>query len=125
MNLWTGIITPKLKESVDFYVRLFDCAIIYSSDWFVLLQLGKSELGLMLPHLETQAQAFQAAFEGSGLWLAIDVEDVEAEYTRLVGLAIPIEVELRDEPWGDRHFVLRDPNGIPIDVVQHLDQPDL
>lgn len=27
---------------------------------------------------------------------------------------------LRDEPWGDRHFVVVDPNGIGVDVVQRL-----
>jgi uncharacterized glyoxalase superfamily protein PhnB len=34
------------------------------------------------------------------------------------GLGISIEVPIRDEPWGDRHFAVLDPNGIPVDVVQ-------
>jgi len=32
---------------------------------------------------------------------------------------IPIEIELRDEPWGDRHFAIKDPNGIGIDIVTY------
>lgn len=51
--------------------------------------------------------------------MAVDVEDVDAEYRRIKGLGIPIETEIRDEPWGDRHFVVVDPNGIGVDVVQH------
>jgi uncharacterized glyoxalase superfamily protein PhnB len=27
-------------------------------------------------------------------------------------------VPLRDEPWGDRHFAVVDPNGIGVDVLQ-------
>jgi catechol 2,3-dioxygenase-like lactoylglutathione lyase family enzyme len=33
-------------------------------------------------------------------------------------MGVPIEVELRDEPWGDRHFVVVDPNGMVIQLVQ-------
>jgi catechol 2,3-dioxygenase-like lactoylglutathione lyase family enzyme len=32
---------------------------------------------------------------------------------------IPIEFGPLDEPWGDRHFAVLDPNGIPVDVVRH------
>jgi uncharacterized glyoxalase superfamily protein PhnB len=30
---------------------------------------------------------------------------------------------LRDEPWGDRHFTIRDPNGIAIDIVTYSPAP--
>jgi uncharacterized glyoxalase superfamily protein PhnB len=30
---------------------------------------------------------------------------------------IPLEFDLREEVWGDRHFAIRDPNGIGIDFV--------
>jgi uncharacterized glyoxalase superfamily protein PhnB len=28
-------------------------------------------------------------------------------------------IELGDEPWGDRHFAIVDPNGIGIDLVKY------
>lgn len=120
MKLWTGVITEKVQESKDFYVRLFDCAVNYEGDggWFVLLQLGDSELGFMKPNLESQAQIFRPAFQGHGIWVAVDVEDVDAEYQRIQELGVPIELTIRDEAWGDRHFVVIDPNGIGVDVVQ-------
>jgi uncharacterized glyoxalase superfamily protein PhnB len=49
----------------------------------------------------------------------VEVEDADAEYARLSAMGIPIEVELRDEPWGDRRFGVLDPNGIAVDVVRH------
>ena len=119
MKFWSGVVTPMVQESKAFYVRLFGCEVVYDSDWFVLLQLGGSELGFMLPDLETQATLFRPAFQGKGLWIAVDVEDVDQQYHRLKTMGVPIEVELRDEAWGDRHFAIRDPNGIGIDIVQH------
>ena len=44
MMLWPGVVTEKVRESRDFYVRLFGCHVIYEGedDWFVLLELGGS-----------------------------------------------------------------------------------
>lgn len=122
MKLWPGVVTEKVKESKDFYVSLFGCEVIYEGEegWFVLLQLGNSEIGFMKPNLESQAAIFRPAFQGRGVWFAVDVEDVEAEYRRIQAMGTPIEVALRDEPWGDRHFVVIDPNGIGVDVVQRI-----
>ena len=87
--------------------------------WFVLLKLGDSELGFMKPGLDSQATIYRAAFKGQGVWIAVDVDDVDAEYQRIKALGTPIEAGIRDEPWGDRHFVIADPNGIGVDIVQH------
>ncbi len=120
MKLWTGIVTEKIQESKDFYTRLFGCEVVFESDWFILLQLGESELGFMLPDLESQSAAFKPAFQGQGVWVAIDVEDVDQEYQRIKAMDAAIVLDVRDEPWGDRHFVLFDPNGVGVDVVQHV-----
>ena len=121
MKIWSGVITDKVQESKEFFVSHFGCEVIYEGDegWFVLLKLGDSELGFMKPGLESQATIYRYAFQGQGVWIAIDVEDVDAEYQRIKTLGTPIEVEIRDEPWGDRHFVIVDPNGIGVDIVQH------
>lgn len=119
MKIWTGVVTEKVKESKAFYTGIFGCEIVFDSDWFVLLQSGETELGFMLPNLEEQAPVFREATNGKGLWIVIDVDDVDAEYTRIKSLGVAIEFEIKDEPWGDRHFVLKDPNGIAVDVVQH------
>lgn len=74
----------------------------------------------MQPELATQAPIFRPAFAGRGVWITLEVADADAEYRRLRALDAPIELELRDEPWGDRHFVVRDPNGIGVDVVQRM-----
>jgi catechol 2,3-dioxygenase-like lactoylglutathione lyase family enzyme len=118
MKFWSGVVTEKLQESKEFYTRLFGCEVVYDSDWFVLLQLGPSELGFMQPGLETQAPIFQTAFSGQGMWITVDVDDVDAEYKRIQDMGVVPALALKDEPWGDRHFVVKDPNGIGVDIVQ-------
>ncbi|MFN0301527.1 MAG: VOC family protein [Burkholderiales bacterium] len=122
MKLWSGIVTEKVQESRDFYVRLFGCEVIYEGEggWFVLLRHGESELGFLRPNLDSQASIFRPAFQGKGIWVTVDVDDAQAEYARIQSLGMPIEVAIRDEPWGDRHFVIVDPNGIAVDVVERV-----
>jgi uncharacterized glyoxalase superfamily protein PhnB len=53
------------------------------------------------------------------MYLTIEVEDVDLIYSKLKKQGVDIKVELRNEPWGDRHFAIQDPNGIGIDIVTY------
>jgi uncharacterized glyoxalase superfamily protein PhnB len=53
------------------------------------------------------------------VYLTIEVDDVDTLYQQLKARGVPIEVELRNEPWGDRHFAILDPNGIGVDIVTY------
>lgn len=119
MKLWSGIVTEKIQASKAFYVTYFNCEVLFDSDWFILLNLGGCELGFMLPEQDSQAAIFRKPFTGQGIWIAIDVEDAAAEFDRLKQTDIEIIEPLKQEPWGDYHFVVRDPNGIGVDIVQH------
>ncbi len=121
MKLNAGIITTKLSESKKFYQDVLGFGIRYESDWFVLMHTpdGSDEIAFMLPDQASQAPVFQPVFGGKGVFFTIEVDDVDAEYKRISELKVPIEVELKDEEWGDRHFAVLDPNGIGVDIVRH------
>lgn len=53
------------------------------------------------------------------MYLTIEVENVDEVYKHLKEKGIRMEIEIRDEPWGDRHFAIKDPNGIGIDIVTY------
>ena len=122
MSMWTGVITDHVEASKDFYIKYFSAQVVYEGEdaWFLLLKIGPNELGFMKPGQASQAALFQTRFAGSGVWLAMEVDDADREFQRLRGLGAPIVLPLRDEPWGDRHFALQDPSGIGVDVVQRL-----
>ena len=119
MHLWTGFITDKLKETREFYVERLGFEVFFEADWVLLLNPPSgSRIGFMKAGLQSQAPMFRQAYAG-GAWIALDVEDVDAECERIKALGLKIEVPVRDEPWGDRHFVVMDPNGIGVDFVKY------
>jgi catechol 2,3-dioxygenase-like lactoylglutathione lyase family enzyme len=117
MSFYNGIITSKLAESKEFYTKNLGFAVKYENEWFVLLERGGRELAFMLPKLEFQGEIFREEYSGKGLWLTIEVENVEAEYERVRNSGVAIAVELRTEEWGETHFSVVDPNNIGVDFV--------
>ena len=57
----------------------------------------------------------------SGFALDFRVEDATAEFERFKNLDLKMIQELRDEPFGDRHFIVADPDGVLINVVQNIE----
>lgn len=118
-NMYPGIITSRLAETKAFYMGKLGFEVRFENEWFVLLHRDNREIGFLLPEQPGQAPIFRKAFRGEGVWITIEVPDVDAEYARVRALGVPIEVEIRDEPWGERHFSLKDPNGIGVDIVTY------
>jgi catechol 2,3-dioxygenase-like lactoylglutathione lyase family enzyme len=119
MSLYNGIVTSKLQELKEFYTKNLGFSVKFENEWFILLVRDGRELAFMLPNLEFQNQVFRDEFGGKGLWLTVEVGDIEAEYERIQNLGVPVVVELRQEEWGETHFSVVDPNGIGIDFVKY------
>ena len=125
MKLNAGIITSKLAETRQFYVEQLGFGVTFENEWYLLLHTPNrsAELSFLLPDLPSQAPVFQPAFAGKGVYLTIEVENVDEWYEKIKSLGIDIAVDIRDEVWGDRHFAFVDPNGIGIDMVRYQ-QPE-
>lgn len=121
MKLNAGIITGKIKESKTFYSTVLNFGVSFENDFYLLMHTPgyQAEISFLLPDHPTQRPVFQSPFLGTGVYLTIEVMDVEQEYKRIKALGIPIEIELRKEPWGDFHFAVLDPNGIGVDIVTY------
>lgn len=119
MPFYNGIVTSRLLESKEFYTKNLGFSVKFENEWFVLLERDGRELAFMQPNLEFQNQIFRGEYGGKGLWLTVEVADVEAEYKRIQNLGVPIVVELRQEDWGETHFSIADPNGIGVDFVKY------
>ena len=53
------------------------------------------------------------------MYFTIEMDEVDSIYEELKKKGVEIKVDIRDEPWGDRHFSIEDPNGIGIDIVNY------
>jgi uncharacterized glyoxalase superfamily protein PhnB len=77
----------------------------------VLLQAGIE----VLPENLRQQRA-------SGVIVAFTVENLEAEEKRLRDEGVEITLPLREEPWGERLFMVTDPNGVCVELVEWVQQ---
>lgn len=113
------IVTEKLNESRIFYEKLGFVAV-FAGDWYIHLgwpDCMEVQIGLMQPDHPTQPPLFHRQTMGEGSIFGISVEDAKAAADELRSKGFEFALELRDEPWGQRHFTLLDPNGIRIDVA--------
>jgi catechol 2,3-dioxygenase-like lactoylglutathione lyase family enzyme len=121
MKLNAGIVTTKLAETKAFYSKVLGFGITFENEFYLLLHTpGKeAEISFLLPDHPSQQPLFHKAFKGDGMYLTIEVDDVDKIYADLVKKGVGIKIDIRNEPWGDRHFAVQDPNGIGIDIVKY------
>lgn len=119
VGLYAGYVTENLAETRDFFVDKLGFAVVFESDWFVLLKLQEGQIGLLAPAQEGQSELFRRPYPGHGAWITFDLPDVDAVHARAIAAGIPIAVPLRDEPWGERHFSVVAPNGLALDFVTY------
>jgi uncharacterized glyoxalase superfamily protein PhnB len=121
-KLYPLLITEKLNECEQFYTDIFGFKTVFKQDWYIQLvqeQTG-TELAFMIPKAENQPKELHPAFSGKGIVYSFEVNDATQEYDRLSKKNIDMIVPLTDEEWGQRHFIVRDPAGVYVDVVQQL-----
>jgi len=125
MKLNAGIVTTKLAETKQFYTRLLDFGVIFENEFYLLMHTPdrSAEISFLLPNHPSQQPIFHSPFTGQGMYFTIEVERVDEWYVKLKDKGSELKVDLRDEPWGDRHFTIQDPNGIAIDIVTYSPAP--
>ena len=77
-------------------------------------------IGFTSPDDPDQPGVFRTRFDGAGVVLRFDVEDIETLYRR-IGAVYTLAVKLREGPCGRQHFAIVDPNGLVLEFVGPLE----
>ncbi len=120
-SFYPVIMTDKVADTTRFYIEKFRFVPKFKSDWYVHLQSSEDEkvnLAILQGDHETVPEPARGTI--SGLLLNFEVEDVDSEFERAKANDLPILLSLKDEPFGQRHFITSDPNGILIDVIMPI-----
>lgn len=111
--------TPALRECRDFYTRHFGFRVAFEAPWYVHLVSARGiQLGFLQPGHPSQPACLQAAYPGEGTIWSFEVEDADAAHARLAGAGVEVLLAPRTEDWGQRHFLVRAPGGMIVDVVE-------
>lgn len=116
------LMTDRVAETARFYEQNFRFARLFDSDWYVHLQ-STEDVSVNLAILDGDHATIPMAGRGaraSGVLLNFEVENVDAEYARVQAQGLPVLLSLRDEPFGQRHFIVQGPDGVLIDVIKPI-----
>ena len=116
------LMTLDVAATAAFWQLHFAMKPLFEADWYVHLQ-SADDASVNLGIIDARHETVPAAARGraaSGLLLNFEVDDPDAVYARLQAAGLPILLTLRDETFGQRHFITQDPNGVLIDVIKPI-----
>jgi len=117
MRILTNICSDDLSASKNFYVELFNFNVKYDSEWYVQLcspENSEIEYGIIQRDHELVPSEYQKS--PNGMYVTFVVPDVDVTYKKALIMRVPIIQEPRNEFYGQRRFLTKDPNGCLIDV---------
>lgn len=126
-SFYPVILTDKVAETAAYYMKYFGFEKVFEADWYVSLSVSATDRSFELAILNAVHPTVPAKFRvnAQGLILNFEVDDADAEYERLIrGAKLPLELDIRSEEFGQRHFITSDPNGVLIDVISIIPPTD-
>lgn len=114
--LWT----QENKLSEKFYKKLgFD--VVSSDDEVSVISLQGFQITLVNMRVEDLFMHDSLAGEkGKGMYIYIAVDDVDATYAQLMQKGIQPATKPKDWKWGNREFIVKDPDGYKLCFWQKI-----
>ncbi len=120
MRLHVELFAEDLPRSRDFYARVLGFEIKKQKpDGYTEMARGQALIGLNargILHPDHPAYPAPGERVGRAVEIFLTVDDVDAEYQRVVATGWPISTHLTDQPWGLRDFRIVDPDGYYVNV---------
>lgn len=115
---YPNLVTAKFYETWDFYTTFLGFRTVAECGVYVhLAHPGGAQLGVLKHETDGSPVELISATDGRGFWVNLDVADADAEHERLRTAGAPIVMPPEDKPWGERMFIVRDPNGVLISIA--------
>jgi uncharacterized glyoxalase superfamily protein PhnB len=108
-----NIRSDRPADTRDFFVDLFGFEVAMDLDWVMTLA-SPDDPAVQITIISSDDMAAPG--------ITVGVDHADAVHAKAVEQGLEIAYPLRDEPWGVRRFMLREPNGTVVNVVSH--RPD-
>lgn len=118
------MVTLNLESVKQFYETVFGFnAVFYDPSFYLHLASPTSgaQLGFLLPNHVTQPEFLHPVMSRDGYVISLEVKDATKAYSEALRMNLDVAMELKQEKWGQIHFMLQDPAGFRVDVVQHIE----
>jgi catechol 2,3-dioxygenase-like lactoylglutathione lyase family enzyme len=105
-----NIRSERPEETRDFLVGLLGFEVAMDLDWVVTVAS---------PTNSSAQVTIISNDDPAAPGISVGVDDVDAVHARAVDQGIEIAYPLRDEEWGVRRFMVREPSGTIVNIVSH------
>ncbi|MES2144971.1 MAG: VOC family protein [Pseudomonadota bacterium] len=115
------LLSGDVANAARFYCAHFSFQPLFATGWYVRLQ-STEDAATNLAILDHQHPTVPKVARGKtgGVILNFKVDDPDAHHARLVEAGLNIMTPLRDEDFGQRHFIALAPDGVLIDIIRPI-----
>lgn len=118
-SFYPVLMSQDVAAAATFYLELLEFETTFESDWYISMRTGAFELAILAHDHPTIPEGYRSL--PSGVLVNLEVDDVDALHDRLTtNPAVEVVQALRDEDFGQRHFILAAPDGVLLDVIQPI-----
>lgn len=117
------MVASNLEDIKHYYETVFGFNAVFYDPAFYLHLVSPNtgvQLGFMLPNHPSQPEFLHALMSPDGYVISLEVKNAAHAFAEAKQMQLPIAMELKEEVWGQIHFILQDPAGFRIDVVEHV-----
>lgn len=119
-SVYPVLMSTDVTASAGFFRGAFGFETVFEADWYVSLRHGAWELAVLDARHDTIPTGYR--IPAAGVLINIEVDDVDAEYERLVTRGgAQVALDIRSEEFGQRHMILVAPGGVLVDVIQPIE----
>ena len=105
-----NIRSERPEESRDFFVEVLGFEVAMDLGWVTTLA-SSTHPSAQITIIGTDDMAAPG--------ISVEVDDVAAVHAKVLERGLEIAYPLRDEDWGVRRFMLREPSGTIVNVLSH------
>lgn len=116
------LVANDLAKLKDFYEHHFGFkSEFYQHDFYLhLLQPeAKIQLAFMAPNLSSQPEFLHSPANSTGMVISLEVVSAKVAFDKAQKVGLDISLDLKVEDFGITHFMITDPAGFVIDIVEH------
>ena len=118
---FTVILVRDLTAAKAYDIGHLSFSVVFETDWYIHLSTATGiQVGFMRAGTPEMPAIFQDAHKGTSVILSFETKDVDTAFAYVQKPGLLVVAPIKSEDWGQRHFILQDPNGILVDVIHNI-----
>jgi uncharacterized glyoxalase superfamily protein PhnB len=117
------MVTEHLELVKQFYETVFGFDTVFFEPGFYLHLVSPNtgaQLGYLMPNHVSQPEFLRTILSTDGFVISFEVKDAAVAFKEAQEMKLDVAMELKNEEWGQLHFMVQDPAGFRVDVVQQV-----